>query len=449
MDRAQRRHPRRRRRRRAPAAEGRSRGQQEKQLLQDELDDSFPASDPPASTQPTGKEPPAPKPRRRRIDVAPPLRPSDRRLEARMGRKKARTVAGRSDRRRARARARRGPGRHLPGLGPADRHPAGAHEQPAQAAPRRSPSDVAAAESRRPVRRADRDACARHCCSAIAAGAFIATIRRSGKRRWASRQWICCVLQFKNRHHPVWRDRYTALFFLDEVTALRGRPPALLRMPPRGRESFRRKMGAGEGRRRSARARDGSWCCRANGSTAARSGRMTCRSTICRTARSSRWTSRCAYAVRGSHLLRWSESGYAEKIARPQRCRDRAHAAEHRRGSAPATAAMASERAHDVIPALCGIQRRRAARQRDASLPRFTLRSVEAGNFASLSAGRIGRRTSSPPQFGQRPFSTPSAQALQNVHSNEHIIASRDSGGRSRSQHSQFGRSASMSASLP
>jgi hypothetical protein len=28
------------------------------------------------------------------------------------------------------------------------------------------------------------------------------------------------VLQFKNRHHPVWRDRYTALFFLDEVTAL-------------------------------------------------------------------------------------------------------------------------------------------------------------------------------------------------------------------------------------
>ena len=41
-----------------------------------------------------------------------------------------------------------------------------------------------------------------------------------GQRRWASRQWICCVLQFKNRHHPVWRDRYTALFFLDEVTAL-------------------------------------------------------------------------------------------------------------------------------------------------------------------------------------------------------------------------------------
>jgi hypothetical protein len=36
----------------------------EEKVLQDELDDSFPASDPPASTQPVGKEPPAPKPRR-------------------------------------------------------------------------------------------------------------------------------------------------------------------------------------------------------------------------------------------------------------------------------------------------------------------------------------------------------------------------------------------------
>jgi hypothetical protein len=36
----------------------------DKDLL-DQLDDSFPASDPPASTQPTGKEPPPPKPKQR------------------------------------------------------------------------------------------------------------------------------------------------------------------------------------------------------------------------------------------------------------------------------------------------------------------------------------------------------------------------------------------------
>ena len=51
-------------------------------------------------------------------------------------------------------------------------------------------------------------------------GRFHRDDRTLGKRRWASRQWICCVLQFKGRHHDVWRDRYTALFFLDEVTAL-------------------------------------------------------------------------------------------------------------------------------------------------------------------------------------------------------------------------------------
>jgi hypothetical protein len=68
----------------------------------------------------------------------------------------------------------------------------------------------------------------------------------------------------------------------------------------------------------------------------------------------------------------------------------------------------------------------------------------EAGNFTSFAAGRIGRRTSSPPQFGQWPLSTPSAQERQKVHSNEHIIASRESGGKSVSQHSQPGLSNSM-----
>jgi hypothetical protein len=40
------------------------------------------------------------------------------------------------------------------------------------------------------------------------------------KRRWVSPQWICCRLEFNDRHRPVWSDSYTELFFLDEVTAL-------------------------------------------------------------------------------------------------------------------------------------------------------------------------------------------------------------------------------------
>jgi len=57
---------------------------------------------------------------------------------------------------------------------------------------------------------------------------------------------ICCVLSFKNRHHPVWQRGYTALFFLDEATALAAGHRPLFRMPARGREALRRKMGAGE-----------------------------------------------------------------------------------------------------------------------------------------------------------------------------------------------------------
>lgn len=41
------------------------------------------------------------------------------------------------------------------------------------------------------------------------------------RRRWASRRWITCVLQFMGRQREVMSaDRYTELFFLDEATAL-------------------------------------------------------------------------------------------------------------------------------------------------------------------------------------------------------------------------------------
>ena len=51
-------------------------------------------------------------------------------------------------------------------------------------------------------------------------GRFHRDDRTLGARRWASRQWICCVLDFKGRQRDVWGRFYTELFFLDEVTAL-------------------------------------------------------------------------------------------------------------------------------------------------------------------------------------------------------------------------------------
>lgn len=45
--------------------------------------------------------------------------------------------------------------------------------------------------------------------------------QRLSRRRWASRAWICCVLEFKNRQRQIMSpNSYTELFFLDEVTAL-------------------------------------------------------------------------------------------------------------------------------------------------------------------------------------------------------------------------------------
>lgn len=69
------------------------------------------------------------------------------------------------------------------------------------------------------------------------------------------------------------------------------------------------------------------------------------------------------------------------------------------------------------------------------------MRSVAAGYLRSFSGGRRGRDTNSPPQLGHRRPKTPSAHERQNVHSKEHMTASVESGGRSRSQHSQLGRS--------
>jgi len=50
-------------------------------------------------------------------------------------------------------------------------------------------------------------------------GRFHTDAKTLTARRWVSRQWICCVLDFKGRHRDVWGRFYTELFFLDEVTA--------------------------------------------------------------------------------------------------------------------------------------------------------------------------------------------------------------------------------------
>jgi hypothetical protein len=80
--------------------------------------------------------------------------------------------------------------------------------------------------------------------------------------------------------------------------------------------------------------------------------------------------------------------------------------------------------------------------------PGLRIRAVEAGYLARSCAGRMGRGTKFPPQFGHWWFKTWAAQEMQKVHSKVQITASVDSGGKSLSQHSQLGLSSSIALSV-
>jgi hypothetical protein len=148
-------------------------------------------------------------------------------------------------------------------------------------------------------------------------GRFHADDQKLTKRRWASRQWICCVLDFKNRQRDVWGRYYTELFFLDEVTALSaGHRPCFecrrkdaeafsgawqqafkLRWRPRADEMDRVLHGErldGRAKRSHRRNIDG-----------LPDGAMVA-------------LEEGAWAVRGSLLLRWTPEGYGARKRRPR-----------------------------------------------------------------------------------------------------------------------------------
>jgi hypothetical protein len=150
-------------------------------------------------------------------------------------------------------------------------------------------------------------------------GGRIHTSQRTlARRRWTSRQWICCVLDFKDRHRSVWRDGYTELFFLDEPTALAaGHRPCFecrrrdalafaecwrsafgLEHRPRASEMDERlhaeRLDGRAKRRHALPIAD-----LPDGAFVALDGH--------------------AFTVRGRSLLRWDSRGYADTLARPLR----------------------------------------------------------------------------------------------------------------------------------
>jgi hypothetical protein len=149
-------------------------------------------------------------------------------------------------------------------------------------------------------------------------GRFHTDARTLTKRRWVSRQWICCVTEFKGRQRDVWGRFYTELFFLDEPTALAaGHRPCFecrrkdaeafaehwrqarrLRQPPRAADMDRvlhRERLDGHAKQRYRRGIDDLPA----GAMIARGDEV--------------------FAVRGGVLLRWAPEGYQEAVARPRR----------------------------------------------------------------------------------------------------------------------------------
>ena len=138
--------------------------------------------------------------------------------------------------------------------------------------------------------------------------------RKLGARRWASKQWICCRLQFNNRHRTVWGNSYSELFFLDEVTALAAGHRPCFECRREEAERFA-ELFSGKPKRASAPAMDKALHAeRLDG----KAKRMHRRNIDALPDGAMIAIGGNAFAVRGERLLPWTPSGYGRARARPR-----------------------------------------------------------------------------------------------------------------------------------
>jgi hypothetical protein len=140
-----------------------------------------------------------------------------------------------------------------------------------------------------------------------------------GNRRWASRQWICCVLEFKNRRRKVWDTGYTELFFLDEPTGFAAGHRPCFECRRHDAKTFAEFWGRQKGiETPHAPEMDLVLQDERLDGRAKRTHQTPIDDLPDGTFLSLKNEPGHAFAVRGSHLLRWSENGYIAKIARPR-----------------------------------------------------------------------------------------------------------------------------------
>ena len=144
-------------------------------------------------------------------------------------------------------------------------------------------------------------------------GRFHTDSRTLTRRRWASRQWICCVLAFNGRQRDVWGRYYTELFFLDEITAFAAGHRPCFECRRKDAERFARLF---PGKTTRARADDIDVALHAErlSGKAKRMHRLAIRN-LPDGAMIALGNDACA--VRGNRLLRWSPAGYSAERTRP------------------------------------------------------------------------------------------------------------------------------------
>ncbi len=148
-------------------------------------------------------------------------------------------------------------------------------------------------------------------------GKFHRDDKTLGKRRWVSRQWICCVLDFKGRRRNVWGRYYTELFFLDEVTALAAGHRPCFECRRAEAEAFRAAWveGTGATKRPSAPEMDIVLHGERLDGPAKRLHRLPAKDLPDGAMVS---IEGAAFAVKGDELLHWTPIGYGERRARPR-----------------------------------------------------------------------------------------------------------------------------------
>jgi hypothetical protein len=147
-------------------------------------------------------------------------------------------------------------------------------------------------------------------------GRFHTDTRTLTARRWVSRQWICCVLEFHGRQRDVWGRFYTELFFLDEPTAFAAGHRPCFECRRRDAENFAEIWRRTRGLRTRPRAAAMDDVLHGE-RLAARGKRLHRRSIDDLPDGAFVALEEGAFAVRGAALLRWTPQGYDARNKRP------------------------------------------------------------------------------------------------------------------------------------